>query len=209
MARATVVLARAGALPLRPFTHSNPARSWFRPLVSGSKAVRNARYLQWEGTGLVCVTCFRLCAVTTAPLDTDGVCPFSCSASFAPGRAPTAAPTAVAPPPISVWPPVAPPAAHAVTIRELEPPPHEDISLSDAAVMTLHSGRDGNIPAGNNGSTLETAAVPPAFYTIDQEDEQWPAYRSGPVWLPSSAGNRGGAASSSSAGPHDVPAAAP
>jgi len=200
-----------GGNPAVASIHAFGPRQKLVPPVGEWKAVRNARYLQWEGTGLVCVTCFRLWAVTTGHLDTDGVCPFSCSASFAPGRAPTAAPTAVAPPPISAWPPVTPPAANAVTIRELEPPPHEDVSLSDAAMMTLHVDRDGNNPAGNNGAIHETAAVSPAFYTVDHEDDQWPAFRSGPVWLPSSATvrNRGGVASSSSAGPYDVPAEAP
>ncbi|KAK3284704.1 hypothetical protein CYMTET_7664 [Cymbomonas tetramitiformis] len=67
------------------------------PPVGEWKPVRNARYLQWEGTGLVCVTCFRLWAVTTGHLDAEGVCPYSCAASFAPGRAPATAPTAAPP----------------------------------------------------------------------------------------------------------------
>ncbi|KAK3250011.1 hypothetical protein CYMTET_40578 [Cymbomonas tetramitiformis] len=206
---ATVALARAGGPPLRPSMHYFGPRQKLVPPVGEWKAVQNARYLQWEGTGIVCVTCFRPWAVTTGHLDTDGVCPFSCSASFAPGRAPAAAPTVVAPPLISAWPPVAPPAAHAHAIRALEPPPHEDCSLADSARMDLRFAHDGDLPAINSGPTLETAAMSPAFYTIDQEDEQWPAYCSGLVWIPSSAGNRGGAASSSSAGPHDVPAEAP
>ncbi|KAK3281654.1 hypothetical protein CYMTET_10565 [Cymbomonas tetramitiformis] len=106
------------------------------------KPVKNARYLQWEGTGIVCVTCFRLWAVTTVHLDTDGVCPFSCAASFAPGRAPAGAPTAVAPPPMSAWPPAPPPAARAASLQALEPPPLADAAQTEAAAMSirLHAG---------------------------------------------------------------------
>ncbi|KAK3239004.1 hypothetical protein CYMTET_51043 [Cymbomonas tetramitiformis] len=99
----------------KPTVGSMHALGWKKlaPPVGEWKPVRNARYLQWEGTGLVCVTCFRLWAVTTGHLDAEGVCPYSCSASFAPGRAPATAPTAAPPPPMSAWPPAPPPTARA------------------------------------------------------------------------------------------------
>ncbi|KAK3247068.1 hypothetical protein CYMTET_43420 [Cymbomonas tetramitiformis] len=59
--------------------HALGARQKLVPPVGDWKPVRNARYIQWEGTGLVCVNCFRLWAVTTGHLDSDGVCPYSCS----------------------------------------------------------------------------------------------------------------------------------
>ncbi|KAK3273977.1 hypothetical protein CYMTET_17816, partial [Cymbomonas tetramitiformis] len=47
--------------------------------VGDRKPVKNVWYLQWEGKGVLCVTCFRLWAATDGHLATGGVCPFSCS----------------------------------------------------------------------------------------------------------------------------------
>ncbi|KAK3285954.1 hypothetical protein CYMTET_6461 [Cymbomonas tetramitiformis] len=91
------------------------------------------RYLVWEGTRVLCITCFRLWTVTTGHNHADGICTYVCTQAFAPGRAPAKAPAAPAnpPPPLSEWPPSAAPQAHA--LRELEPPPQEEATQPAAA----------------------------------------------------------------------------
>ncbi|KAK3275471.1 hypothetical protein CYMTET_16401 [Cymbomonas tetramitiformis] len=84
------------------------------PKVNGrSMMAAGATLLVWEGTGRPCITCFRLWAVTTGHIDTEGICPYVCTQAFAPGRAPAKAPAAPAnpPPPLSEWPPSAAPRA--------------------------------------------------------------------------------------------------
>ncbi|KAK3240489.1 hypothetical protein CYMTET_49666 [Cymbomonas tetramitiformis] len=174
----------------KPTVGSMHALGWKKlaPPVGEWKPVRDARYLQWEGTGLVCVTCFRLWAVTTGHLDTDGVCPYSCSASFAPGRAPATAPTAAPPPPMSAWPPAPPPAARANSLQALEPPPLDDSTQPGAAVMTV---RFSGVDLCDEQSDEEVPdATPPAFHAVhgDDDEEDWPAFRSSPVWIPSFSG---------------------
>ncbi|KAK3287546.1 hypothetical protein CYMTET_4952 [Cymbomonas tetramitiformis] len=101
----------------------------------GGDVENGGRYLAWDGTGMPCVTCFRLWAVTTGHMDeTDGVCPYVCAQAFVPGRAPALAPsTPPKPPPMSAWPPSAPPQAHA--LREIELPPQDAAAQPDAAAM--------------------------------------------------------------------------
>ncbi|KAK3275184.1 hypothetical protein CYMTET_16664 [Cymbomonas tetramitiformis] len=179
------------------------------PPVGEWKPVRNARYLQWEGTGLVCVTCFRLWAVTTGHLDTEGVCPYSCSASFAPGRAPATAPTAAPPPPMSAWPPAPPPAARANSLQALEPPPLDDAAQQGAAAMTVRFSavdlHDEHCPRDE----VQPDATPPAFLAAHDDEEDWPAFRSSPVWIPSFAGSTAAALSITDVTPSNVPAEAP
>ncbi|KAK3246785.1 hypothetical protein CYMTET_43691 [Cymbomonas tetramitiformis] len=175
----------------KPTVGSMHALGWKKlaPPVGEWKPVRNARYLQWEGTGLVCVTCFRLWAVTTGHLDAEGVCPYSCSASFAPGRAPATAPTAAPPPPMSAWPPAPPPAARANYLQALEPPPQDDSTQPGAAAMTVRfSGVD--LCDEQSDEDVPDAATP-AFHAVhdDGDEEDWPAFRSSPVWLPSFSGS--------------------
>ncbi|KAK3234186.1 hypothetical protein CYMTET_55554 [Cymbomonas tetramitiformis] len=174
----------------KPTVGSMHALGWKKlaPPVGEWKPVRNARYLQWEGTGLVCVTCFRLWAVTTGHLDAEGVCPYSCSASFAPGRAPATAPTAAPPPPMSAWPPAPPPTPRANSLQALEPPPLDDSTQPGAVAMTV---RFSGVDLCDEQSDEEVPdAAPPAFHAVHDDDgeEDWPAFRSSPVWLPSFSG---------------------
>ncbi|KAK3260979.1 hypothetical protein CYMTET_30092, partial [Cymbomonas tetramitiformis] len=188
-----------------PHTPLELARNWSLQ-VGEWKPMRNARYLQWEGTGLVCIICFRLWAVTTGHLDSDGVCPYSCSKTVAPGRAPPIAPP---PPPMSAWPPPAPPAAHA--LRALEPPPPDEPVPQDAALTSAR------VPAGmdllNDDCFLDDmtpGATPPTFLAPNQlEDEDRPAFRSGPAYIPPTANNNTDGATIAGASAFGVPALAP
>ncbi|KAK3235046.1 hypothetical protein CYMTET_54735 [Cymbomonas tetramitiformis] len=195
----------------KPTVGSMHALGWKKlaPPLGEWKPVRNARYLQWEGTGLVCVTCFRLWAVTTGHLDTEGACPYSCSASFAPGRAPATASTTAPPPPMSAWPPAPPPAARANSLQALEPPPLDDAAQPGAAAMAVRfSGVDLH---DEHSDEEQPDATPPAFHAVhdDDDEEDWPAFRSSPVWIPSFAGSTAAALSITDVTPSDVPAEAP
>ncbi|KAK3280702.1 hypothetical protein CYMTET_11472 [Cymbomonas tetramitiformis] len=101
-----------------------PLRKYVPPEGTWKKNDAGGRYISWHGTGVPCVTCFRLWAVTTGHMASDGVCPYVCTAAFAPGRAPALAPAAPPnPPPLSAWPPAAAPQAR--VFQESEPPPQD------------------------------------------------------------------------------------
>ncbi|KAK3237408.1 hypothetical protein CYMTET_52518 [Cymbomonas tetramitiformis] len=151
-----------------------------------------------------CITCFRLWAVTTGHIDTEGICPYVCTQTFAPGRAPAKAPTAPAnPPPLSEWPPSAAPRAHA--LRELEPPMQDEDAPAAAAAMH-HVRLSSDQPLGGDvrlstGWTPGFAGLPhagngdcePPISTLairqhmDDDEEDWPAFRESPVYIPSKA----------------------
>ncbi|KAK3278360.1 hypothetical protein CYMTET_13699 [Cymbomonas tetramitiformis] len=156
------------------------------------KPVKGVRYLQWEGRGSPCVTCFRLWAVTDAHLGTAGVCPYSCTKAFSPDRVPPDAPPPPSkPPPLSAWPPSAAPAARAL---QVEPAPQDDTAPQGPAVMHVRSIE----PAPDSyemdsGPVIgldvgEAAWVPGAMalsgYIDEGDDTDWPAFRSGPVYIP-------------------------
>jgi len=150
------------------------------------------RYLIWEGTGMPCVTCWRLWAATTGHTDSDGVCPYSCTAAFAPGRAPSLAPNPpAAPPPLSAWPPAAAPAPRAHSLQEIGPPPNQG-PVQGASATAVQFGTasmppaplDPTPPAPLSGGDNH----PPASFSLRQldEEEDWPALRESPIWIPAS-----------------------
>ncbi|KAK3286957.1 hypothetical protein CYMTET_5514 [Cymbomonas tetramitiformis] len=167
-------------------------RKFIPPEGTWKKNETGGRYLVWDGTGMPCVTCFRLWAVTTGHMDTDGICPYVCVQAFAPGRAPALAPRAPPKPPsMSAWPPSDAPQAHA--LRELEPAPQDAAPPPDAAALSVrfsvepppHRGIDPPRGAPTPYSDNDDDA-PAALSIVQHEDDDvdWPAFRSTP-WIPS------------------------
>ncbi|KAK3285796.1 hypothetical protein CYMTET_6612 [Cymbomonas tetramitiformis] len=134
--------------------------------------------------------------ITDSHSDTRGACPYVCIEAFAndkhlgsskpaaPRPAPGASATALSVPPPAVDPP-APPAAQET------PAAAHSIRLSEPA-----PGSGGVIPAVDDGTLVVPAAgdsAPPlqdgpAFCAaVPDDDVDWPAFRSSPVWLPNSA----------------------
>ncbi|KAK3275074.1 hypothetical protein CYMTET_16776 [Cymbomonas tetramitiformis] len=149
--------------------------------VGDWKPAQNPRipYLVWEGVGYPCITCFRLWGIIDGHLTTKGVCPYSCTASFAPSRAPPDAPTAPKRPTVAAW---------------------------ARAAGGVPPATDPGPPAGRGSPSLQHAAVdddgddePAAFpfrplldrdgpgpmpdTSVDDGDADWPALRSVP-WIP-------------------------
>ncbi|KAK3238861.1 hypothetical protein CYMTET_51156 [Cymbomonas tetramitiformis] len=117
------------------------------------------RCLVLEGTGMPCITCFRLWAVTTGHMDTDGICPY----------------------------------AHAH--RELELPPQDE--TAQPAVMTVHLRTATSSSPLVGSQALPVCPVPMTHGScdpqisalairphMDDETEDWPAFRDSPVYLP-------------------------
>ncbi|KAK3277669.1 hypothetical protein CYMTET_14337 [Cymbomonas tetramitiformis] len=135
-----------------------------KPVGDWKPPPRHGRYLVWEGTGYPCISCFRLWGITDGHLSTKGVCPFSCTATFAPGQAPAAAPAAPPRPTIAAWSQpagTAAPAAAAVPRQPAGSP-----SLQFAAVVD---------------DAVEEEGSPAAFTFrphVDRgDDDNWPALR--------------------------------
>ncbi|KAK3250505.1 hypothetical protein CYMTET_40135 [Cymbomonas tetramitiformis] len=179
--------------------HSLSRRKFIPPEGTWKKNDMGGRYLVWDGTGMPCVTCFRLWAVTTGHMDSDGICPYVCVQAFAPGRAPALAPRAPPKPPsMSAWPPSDTPQAHA--LRELEPAPQDAAPPPDAAALSVrfavepppHRGIDPpkGAPTAYNDSDDD---APAALSIVQHEDDDvdWPAFRSTP-WIPSFSGSGSG-----------------
>ncbi|KAK3236271.1 hypothetical protein CYMTET_53573 [Cymbomonas tetramitiformis] len=104
------------------------------------------RYLVWEGTGMPCITCFRLWGVTTGHMDSDGICIYSCTAAFVPGRAPpNVPPPPSAPPPLTAWPPSAAAAPHDYDYPRYkwEPSSYKQLVLCSALLPDLGVRRPG------------------------------------------------------------------
>ncbi|KAK3235816.1 hypothetical protein CYMTET_54000 [Cymbomonas tetramitiformis] len=147
-----------------------------------------------------CITCFRLWGVTTGHMDTDGICVYSCTAAFVPGRAPPKAPPPPsAPPPLTAWPPSAAATPRAHSLQELEPPPQTDAPPQGASAMTVRFSAptpalDGtDLPAddcsmdvGGGGGLQPVSAL--SIQELDDEVD-WPALRDSPVWIPSISAN--------------------
>ena len=201
-----------GAREKSPFSAHAFRRELIKP-VGEWKAVRSARYLVWEGTGHPCVTCFRLFAVTDAHLKTDGFCPFSCSAAFAPGKAPPSAkPPPAKPPSTADWPPPAAPALH---IAQLQPAPTEQGTVPPQATppagvamsirpwlpgLQVNHANPADFPPVDNA---DEPALPSSFTLAEfaEDDETWPAFRSGPIYIPPTAVNDAAGPSTSRAPP--------
>ncbi|KAK3271552.1 hypothetical protein CYMTET_20106 [Cymbomonas tetramitiformis] len=160
--------------------------------VGDWKPVKGVRYLQWEGKGSPCITCFRLWAVTDAHLGTAGVCPYSCTKAFSPDRVPPDAPPPPSkPPPLSAWPPSAAPAARAL---QVEPEPQGGTAPQGPAVMHVRAIEPAPDSYEMDGGPVidldagEAAWVPGAMalsgYIDEEDDTDWPAFRSGPVYIP-------------------------
>ncbi|KAK3282372.1 hypothetical protein CYMTET_9887 [Cymbomonas tetramitiformis] len=173
--------------------HALGKRRLAPPVGEWKRQEGGGRYMVWDGTGMPCVTCWRLWAVTTGHLDTDGVCVYSCTAAFAPGRAPPFAPVPpAAPPPLSDWPPTAPPAPRAHSL--LESPPH-----TTRRATGRHT--DDERPPQRGASFfcpwprtrdpppvspfLDGGGPPPTSFSLHQLDDEdvvdWPAFRDLPV----------------------------
>ncbi|KAK3253990.1 hypothetical protein CYMTET_15913 [Cymbomonas tetramitiformis] len=59
--------------------YSLDRRKFVLPEGTWKKQENGGWYLIWDGTGVSCVTCFRLWADTTGHMDTDGVCLYVCN----------------------------------------------------------------------------------------------------------------------------------
>ena len=137
-------------------------------------------YRTWVGTGRPCVTCYRMWGVTDVHPDSSGVCPYSCAASFAAGRAPPGAPTSpVRPQPPGRIPATAnhisqPPPATAVAAKQQstsEPPPvgTEAAPTGTPSMMTVQ------VPDG--GASIDDVPVLTAVQQVDSDDEGYPPLR--------------------------------
>ncbi|KAK3260576.1 hypothetical protein CYMTET_30473 [Cymbomonas tetramitiformis] len=143
-------------------------------------------YLEWKGTGYPCVVCFRVWGLTDAHPDTRGACPFACIESFANDKHLTTSKPAPPRPPLT-----APPAA-ALPATPLAPASFQSVRLSLPA-----PGGVGDIPAVDHGALAVPAPEdvgPPipdepvgSAHIFHDDDTDWPAFRSSPVWLPNSA----------------------
>ncbi|KAK3237255.1 hypothetical protein CYMTET_24568 [Cymbomonas tetramitiformis] len=74
--------------------------------------------------------------------------------------------------------------------KALEPPLLDDPAQPAAAAMSIRLRTDdryfpGDAPLGGD----PTEAPPPAFFSVDDGDDTWPAFRSSPIWLPSFSGS--------------------
>ncbi|KAK3258523.1 hypothetical protein CYMTET_32437 [Cymbomonas tetramitiformis] len=142
-----------------------------KPVGDWKPPPRHGRYLVWEGTGYPCISCFRLWGITDGHLSTKGVCPFSCTAAFAPGQAPAGAPAAPPRPTVTAWSQPAGTAAPAAAAAPRQPA--RSPSLQFAAVVDDAVEEEGS----------------PAVFTfrphVDRgDDDDWPALRTVP-WVPS------------------------
>ncbi|KAK3275743.1 hypothetical protein CYMTET_16143 [Cymbomonas tetramitiformis] len=149
--------------------------------VGDWKPAQNPRvpYLMWEGVGYPCVSCFRFWGVTDGHLATEGVCPYSCTASFAPSRAPPDAPTAPKRPTVAAW---AQPAGGVPPAAAPGPPASRGSpSLQHAAV----DGDGDDDPAAFPFRPLldRDGPGPMPDTSVDDGDADWPALRSVP-WIP-------------------------
>ncbi|KAK3259242.1 hypothetical protein CYMTET_31757 [Cymbomonas tetramitiformis] len=147
-------------------------------------------YLKWSGTGFPCAVCFRVWGVTDAHPDTRGACPFVCIEAFANNKhlvtskpAPPRPP--LDPPPADTAP--APPAVPAVdaavdaafrSVRLLPPAPGggDTIDDDDGDALVVPTAEDLAPPLPD-----EPVGAALAF---QDEDTDWPALRSSPVWVP-------------------------
>ncbi|KAK3241002.1 hypothetical protein CYMTET_49203 [Cymbomonas tetramitiformis] len=192
---------------------ASPVGEWKRQETGG-------RYLTWEGTGMPCITCFRLWVVATGHMESDGICIYSCTAAFALGRAPPQAPPPpAAPPPLTTWPPsaAAAPQAHSLH-QEREPPPQAASSPQGAAAMTVRLSTPvptfAHGPMGPQSMVMDPGTystdtslpaedcvggggVPPPISSLqicdlDDDDTDWPAFRESPVKTPSIDRNNSG-----------------
>ena len=164
-----------------------------RPIVApvGEWKQRDAqRYLSWEGTGSPCVTCFRLWGVTDPHSDTRGFCPYSCRASFSPGKAPS---TATKPPPqptVAAWMLLATPAPAAAL--SLQAPPTSE-GAADLPPQDPSPPQDGDTASGSARSFRVASLRAPACEDfaltadqaesagIDPDDFEYPAFRTTPL----------------------------
>ncbi|KAK3240947.1 hypothetical protein CYMTET_49248 [Cymbomonas tetramitiformis] len=165
----------------------------------------NSMYLKWVGTGFPCTVCFRMWHVTDSHPDTRGACPYVCVEAFAnnrhleTSRAATARPplnasaAALTAPPPAVDPPAPPeeqPAAAALSARLSLPAP-----VTGDAIDTVGSGSLVVPTTDDAAYPLPEDLEEPACYgaAFDGEDDtDWPAFRSSPVWLPNINGSVSG-----------------
>ncbi|KAK3285880.1 hypothetical protein CYMTET_6531 [Cymbomonas tetramitiformis] len=109
-------------------------------------------------------------------MDTAGVCIYSRTAAFVPGRAPTLAPAPpAAPPPLSGWPPTAPPAPRVHSLQDLEPPPRHGEPQDFAQMhirlnMVLPSAHGRDPPPVS--PFLDGGGPPPASSSLHQLDDE-------------------------------------
>ncbi|KAK3270420.1 hypothetical protein CYMTET_21182 [Cymbomonas tetramitiformis] len=139
-------------------------------------------YLMWEGVGYPCTTCFRLWGVTDGHLETEGICPYSCAASFAPSRGPPNAPKAPRRPAVAAW---AKPAGGVPPAAAPGPPASRvSPSLQHAAVEDDAGDGDDGAAAFPFRPLLDRDEPGPMPNTsVDDDDADWPALRTVP-WIP-------------------------
>ncbi|KAK3232990.1 hypothetical protein CYMTET_56686 [Cymbomonas tetramitiformis] len=160
----------------------------------------NSLYRKWSGTGFPCTVCFRLWNVTDAHPDTRGACPWVCIEAFAndkhlemskpaasrPSLDASAAVMSLPPPAVDTpAPPVEGPTAaafHSVRLTELAPGGGNAIDpVGTSALVVPAEDADASPPPDEPEE--------PACYGAaldDEDDTDWPAFRSSPIWLPKS-----------------------
>ncbi|KAK3268392.1 hypothetical protein CYMTET_23103 [Cymbomonas tetramitiformis] len=152
-------------------------------------------YRKWVGAGYPCTVSFRMWNITETHPDTRGACPYVCKESFANNKhLETSQPAAPRPPlgasaaSLSAPPPAAAPQVPAA--EETPAAAFHSVRLTDPAPSgdPITGNTDGKHPvvpaASDDASPLleETPACCSA--ALHDEDFEWPAFRSSPVWLP-------------------------
>ncbi|KAK3256721.1 hypothetical protein CYMTET_34157 [Cymbomonas tetramitiformis] len=145
-----------------------------------------ALYLKWSGTGYPCAVCFRVWGVTDAHPDTRGACPFVCIEAFANNKHLVTSKPAPPRPPLDPLPTGTAPDPPAV--------PTVDAAFQSARLSPPAPGGGDTIGTDDGDALVVPAAedlAPPlpdepvgAALAFQDEDTDWPALRSSPVWVP-------------------------
>ncbi|KAK3289024.1 hypothetical protein CYMTET_3523 [Cymbomonas tetramitiformis] len=154
-----------------------------RPVITaeGKWEDTGGPYRIWNGQGRPCVVCYRLYALTDVHADTNGLCPWVCVDAFSTGRPP---PTASAP--------IERPALTSDTWQKRDPQQKQPSAMTFRPQVPVSTGPGDVLPADvpfpgvDAPSTDEEEADPPTFAMIAgyESEEDWPAFRDGPVWTP-------------------------
>ncbi|KAK3281589.1 hypothetical protein CYMTET_10625 [Cymbomonas tetramitiformis] len=129
-------------------------------------------------------------AVTDAHPDTRGACPYACLESFANNKHLELSQPATTRPPLRT----SPPAAAAALQTVPQPDPH-----AGASAPAFHSVRllpvleyapppadldHGGLVVQDEVAPERHDEPPPVFAAVYEEDEDWPAFRESPIYLP-------------------------
>ncbi|KAK3240471.1 hypothetical protein CYMTET_49691 [Cymbomonas tetramitiformis] len=181
---------------IRPTPPDTPTAMALRPQHQSSTPLEgewkaesaSSLYKKWVGRGFPCVTCFRMWAVTDAHTETRGACPYACKESFANNKHLDSSRPAVARPSLRAPPPAA------ATALQAAPQPNPQAGVSEAAFRSvrLNPALDYAPPPADvdRGDLVVQDELPPSqveFAAFQEDEEDWPAFRESPVYVP---GNR-------------------